>query len=289
MTAPAPNLSISQADLQALQKAGFTSKAPSLKPPRIACATEGKTKCGKTHWALYTPPEPLAFIMLDPGSLQLADKAMLRGRKIFPKFIAHDKKADQATAKKLWQEFREAVRLVMGIKGLRTLVIDTMTEAWELIRLAEFGKLTQVKGIHYGGINSEFAGLVDEMYYGRPDLNIILTQKVTKQYVKGAGEGDMGNWDGKTMEAKGFGELEYHVDLSLVHGFSKAKGFFFVTKESEATRFGPEFAGLKFEQEPKDECSFVELAQFIFRDEDQCRALGYDAVGADPEYWGLRF
>ena len=278
------------ADLKALEAAGFATKAPALKPPRIACATEGKTKCGKTHWAIYTPPEPLSFIMLDPGSIPIADKARQQGRKIYPKFIAHNKKANKEEAMALWREFRGAIRATMAIKSMRTIVIDTMSEAWEMARLAVFGKLTQVKGIHYGEVNSDFAQLVDEMYYERPDLNIVLIQKVSKLYTKNpAKDDDMGSWDGKSMEAKGFGELEYHVDLSLVHGFSKSKGFFFVTKDSEATRFGPEYSGLKFEQQPKDECSFVELAQYIFKDEATCRSMGYDPAGADPEYWGLKF
>lgn len=277
------------ADLKTLEAAGFNTKPPSLKPPRIACATEGKTKCGKTHWALYTTPEPVSFIMLDPGSIPISDKAIQSGRKIYPKFISHNKKANKDEAMNLWKEFRSAVRTVMGIKGLRTLVIDTMSEAWEMARLAAFGKLTQVKGIHYGEVNSEFASLVDEMYYGRPDLNIILVQKVSKLYTKTGDKDEMGSWDGRSMEAKGFGELEYHVDMSLVHGFTKGAGFFFLTKDSEATRFGPEYSGLKFEQKPRDECSFVELAQFIFADEDKCRKMGYDPVGADPEYWGVKF
>jgi hypothetical protein len=284
-----PDLSISVADLKALQNAGFSHKPPALKAPRIAAATEGKTKCGKTHFALYTPPEPLAFIMLDPGSLQLADKALAKGRKIFPKFIAHNKKASKDEGVALWKEFLEAVRLILQLKSIRTLVIDTITEAWELARIAYLGKLTNVKGIHYTEVNSAFSGLMNEIYYTRPDLNLILIQKVKKQYVKsGSGDNDMGNWDGKSYEAQGYGELEYLVDVSLVHGFNKSDGFFFTTKDSEATRFGPEFSGLKFKQS-SEECSFLDLATHIFKDEAQCKDLGYDPIGADPEYWGMKF
>ena len=279
------NLVIPASDLQALKAAGFTPPTPKpLKPPRITIASEGKTKNGKTHFAVMTPPDPLAYIMLDPGALQLADKAIARGRKILSKYIAHSKKESQDEAKKLWQEYRASIRAVMGAKNIRTLVIDTIDEAWELLQMAEFGKLKQNNKFAYGALNAEFSGLIDEVYYGRPDLNVIYIRRVKKLYVntKKANGDDESGWDGKSMEPKGYKDLDYMVDMSIVHSF-KGGQFQFETKTSEATRFGGEYSGLTF---IGDECSFPELAMYIFKDAETSKALGFQD-GSDPELWGI--
>jgi hypothetical protein len=268
-----PNLNtlvIPASDLNALKAAGFTAPTPTKKKtPRITVATRGKTKNGKSHWALMTTPEPIGYLMLDPGALELSQKAVNRGRKIFPKYIEHSKKAEQEAAKVLWGEYRKAWRAIMATKSIRTLVVDTIDEAWELIQMAEFGKVKQNNKYAYGPLNAEFGGLIEEAYYSRPDLNIVLIQKVKKEYV-----GD--NWDGKSMKPAGFGTLDYLVDLSISHYF-KEKKFGFTTLANEATRFGPQFAGLDFFDE---ENSFTDLALHIFKEHPD-----YDAVGADPEYW----
>lgn len=270
-----------QADLNALKLAGFTEPDPIKKgPPRLSLATEGRTKMGKTHFAIMTTPEPVAVITMDPGTAYVAQKAKSQGRKIYTTFIEHHKKEDQVTAKASWTKYRQAWRTILGMKFIRTMVVDPISESWELLQLAEFGKLKQNNKFAYGALNAEFSGLIDEVYYVRPDLNTIYIQKVKKLYVKGRKKDDDtdmgGDWDGKSYEPQGFKNLDYQVDLSIVHEFQKGK-FAIRTKDSTATRFGGEFADLVFGQE---ECTFVDLALHIFKD---------DPVGSDPEYWGWKF
>jgi len=263
------NGTISVNDLASLKSAGFAlPKKQADNPPRLSVLTTGKTKNGKSHWAYFTTPEPVVALMLDPGALPIIQKAVDSGRNILPRFINHSRKETQDAAKKLWQEYRSAVRAVLAAKSVRTLVIDTSQEAWELLRMAEFGRLEKVMGYQYGGANAEFGGLIDELYYGRPDLNTIYIDKSKKAYVDD-------KWDGKSMERRGFAGLEFQVDLSIHHYF-KSRKFGFEIDESEATRFGPQFSGLKFEGE---ECSFMDLAMHIYGDHP---------VGSDPEYWGIR-
>ncbi len=45
-------------------------------------------------------------------------------------------------------------------KEIKSIVIDTASEAWELVRLARFGKLTQVMPQHYGPVNTEFRDMI---------------------------------------------------------------------------------------------------------------------------------
>jgi hypothetical protein len=271
-----PTPSLSSTDLASLKAAGFTKpdKAAAIsKPPRISMGSRGKTKSGKSHFALMTTPEPITYITLDPGSVLLCDKAVAMGRQVYPKFIEHSKKETKDQAKVVWQDYRKALRAVMGAKGIRTLVVDTISECWDLLQMAEFGKTKQNNKFAYGDLNAEFAGLIDELYYGRPDLNMVFVQKLKKEY--GADD----KWDGKSYYAAGYSGFDYLVDLSITHHFGKNPTtgnpeFSFETLSTEATRMGGEFSGLRF---GGDECSFLDLALEIFKDHP---------VGSDPGYWG---
>lgn len=264
-----PSNIILASDLKLLQSAGFAQADPkkASTTPRLAVASRGKTKCGKSHWALMTTPEPVAYIRADPGSVQLVNKAVAAGRKVIDLHIPHDKKESQDEAKKYWQRYRNGWRAILQTKGVRTVAVDTISEMWELLQLAEFGKLKQNNKFAYGGINAEFGGLIEEMYYSRPDINIVLIQKLKKEYTDD-------KWDGKSYYAAGYNGLEYIVDLSIRHFFKK-KAFTFVTNEDEATRLGGNFSGLEF---TGDECSFNALATYVYSQ------LG-DPIGGNEEYW----
>ena len=265
----ATNGTISTSDLSHLKSAGFTVPVKGAdKPPRLSVLTQGKTKNGKSHWAYFTTPEPVTAIVLDPGTMPIVQKAIDAGRNILPIFINHSRKETKEEATKLWQQYRSALRAVMASKSVRTLVVDTSQEAWELARMKEFGKIDKVMGFQYTGLNAEYGGLIDELYYGRPDLNTIYIDKSKKNYVDD-------KWDGKSYERKGFSDLEFQVDLSITHYFKGGK-FGFQIDSSTATRFGPEFSGLKFDD---NECTFMDLAMTVYANHPQ---------GSDPEYWGLK-
>lgn len=258
---------------KSMLEAGFEVPKSIVAVPRLSVATRAPTKCGKSYWAIMTTPEPVAVIALDPGTNAVIDKALAEGRKLVVRRIAHNRKNDQATAKKLWFEFKAACLSVAHNKAIRTLVVDTCSEVWEMLRLAEFGKLSQVKGIHYGPINSEMDSFINELYYMRPDLNFVYTHKVKKNYIAD-------QWDGKSMELLGFGGIDYLVDLSITNYFmprsaTTPASFGFLTEGNTATRFGPAFSGLKFEGV---ECNFIDLALHIFTEKG-------DKVGSDPTYW----
>src|ERR1700685_3021178 len=56
------------------------SKArPSI--PRLAVSLEALDKCGKSHWAINTTPEPVALVVINDNTY-VYDKAIKAGRKI---------------------------------------------------------------------------------------------------------------------------------------------------------------------------------------------------------------
>lgn len=190
---------------------------------RLVVSLEAPEKMGKTHWAL-TAPDPIAVVATDTGSEEIVRK-FLRAyphRRIYVNNFAVPEKADKsemAEYHKEWKRMRDVIEAIRDDRYFRTIIGDTGTEIWELCRLAAFGKLSQVLPQHYVAVNAEFREVI-KMLYARPDLNVILTHKVKKQYVAGKEGKDV--WNGK-WERSGFGDLPYLVDVNLQLRFASKK------------------------------------------------------------------
>lgn len=179
-------------------------------PYRLILSVSGVEKSGKTHFAL-TAPEPIVYIDADLGSEGVVEPFIRAGKQVISFPIRLEKnlaigKASEVKARydPVWQDFKKKVATACKL-GTGTIVIDTATEMYELCRLAEFGKLTQVMQRDYGPVNSEWR----EVIYGIFDspLSCVLIHKL----------GDA--WrDGKTtgaLELKGFRDTPGLVQCSV--------------------------------------------------------------------------
>lgn len=254
-----------------LEEAGFTSTRETPRPLRIALSTVGGEKSGKTHFAVMTMPDPLAIISLDTGADEIVDKARAAGRVVYhhriliPRFkVIADQKA-QAAQRELygpyWDKLRHSVDAIAAAKQIRSAVLDTFTEGYEVARLAYFGKLAQVKPQHYVEVNAETRNLVKGLYDERPDLNLALIHKVKKEYREGkSGES---NWTGR-YEMAGFGDINYIVDLIIHHGYDITARRFTVTVPKVPgncnCRFGDHVVGFELPGEANLPCDFPTLA-----------------------------
>jgi AAA domain len=182
--------------------------------PRLIMSSSSKEKKGKTHFGIHTTPAPVALIDFDLGTEGVVNKKT-SGRVIIHKQFNLAKRAaleDRKVKREEWEEEHHAclhtIRACVASPLIRTLVIDTGTEMWELARLAEFGKLEQVKSHHYGPLNREFREIIQSVY-ARKNLNAIFTHKVKKEYV-----------DDKTtgkVERAGFGDMPFLVQCNIEH------------------------------------------------------------------------
>ena len=68
-----------------------------------------------------------------------------------------------------------------ALKQARTIVIDTGTELWELLRLAEFGKLAAVLPHQYAAVNQQMTRLIKLAYDS--DANLLITHKLKAQWI----------------------------------------------------------------------------------------------------------
>lgn len=250
-----------------LVEAGF-EEADTTTYPRLIVASASREKAGKTHFSIHTTPSPVALIDFDLGTEGVIHKKD-SGRVIIHKQFNLAKRAaleERAVKREEWEEEHNAclrtIRVCVANPIIRTVVVDTATEMWELARLAEFGKLEQVKSHHYGPLNREFRQIIQSVY-ARKDLNAIFTHKVKKQYVDG-------DYTGK-MERAGFGDMPFLVQVNLEHYKTTPQHDLY--DEDEGPEFGvrvincrqnPEVDGQDDFIGPR--CSFKWLGRTIFPD-----------------------
>lgn len=179
----------------------FSKYQPKL--VRKACiSVEGREKRGKTHFAL-TAPGPIVYINLDEGLDRVQPNVKFPNLDLrvvdIPSFSRDghpDRVAEEAL--KVWEYLKEVH--VNALESARTVVYDSFTEMWELVRLARFGKLTQVQWFHYGPINREFHDFIRE--FSRHNANLILLHKVMAE--KDASGNATGGFDRKSFNHIGF-------------------------------------------------------------------------------------
>jgi hypothetical protein len=249
-----------------LLAAGFSAADPKTSLRWSVCTT-AKEKCGKTHWALATTPEPVYAIATDTGTKEIADKLVRdSGRRIYvttikpPKYAGNSSK--KAEYESTWDEIQKALRAVLAMKGRRTLVGDTWTEVHEILRIARLGKLTQVMPFHYGPVNREMSDLVKDIV-STPDLVSIFIHKVKKEYRENKKGED--SWTGK-WERSGFGDMPYLVDANLEHYYDRDTGEFGVRVLDCRQNMG--MVGIEY---PGEACRFDVVAS--------------EALSVDPEVW----
>lgn len=201
---------------------------------RLVLGVDGLDKSGKTTFAL-TAPKPLVYLDFDIGKEGVIDRApdadriltskpyMLRpseigwGESVDQKRVVAVMAAAEAELNRFRTTYLHALREpVMTIAGVptkaRSVVIDTGGEAWELLRLCEFGKLSQVKPHHYAQVNSLMRDLVRAAFDS--DVNVIWLHKLKSEWA-GGNDGGMGNKTG-ALERQGFKDMSYLVQANLL-------------------------------------------------------------------------
>jgi len=104
-----------------------------------------------------------------------------------------------------WEQMKRAFIACCKSPQVRSIVWDTATEVWELIRLARFGKLAQVLPVQYGPVNAEMRGLIRTAYDS--NKNFVMLHKMKAEYINDRRTGK--------YERAGFGDSEYLVQVNL--------------------------------------------------------------------------
>lgn len=210
------------------RKAGFAPIEEVRKQRRLMITTEGPRDSGKTEFAL-SGPGPGMVLCLDRGYDAVFDNKnppSTRRKDFFFKVVQAPvpTQAKQDIYLDYWRSFKQSFYEMLDNADVRTCVLDGDSDSWELQRLAEFGKLTQIPSIMYTGVNAARRALYARAF----DSNkiIIATNKVSKDYktvlddngdpVKKDGK-EVREWDGKSLKRQGFEDNGYLFAIRLRH------------------------------------------------------------------------
>lgn len=173
----------------------------------LIIVSQGKVSTGKSAWSL-TAPKPLIYMKMDRELRGEFVEGLLATPGVYqPKerlFLEDPKKFTQAEAVKAWGAFTGVWRDAMQDKALRTIVLDTASYAWILIRMMEFGKLSSVWMKEYERVNAPF----ESLFYMAEDYGkiIVAIHRVSEEYAKDPKTGV----DGRTgrWERKGYSRID---------------------------------------------------------------------------------
>jgi hypothetical protein len=233
-------------------------KRVTINPPdRLVLSIDSLPKYGKTHFCC-TAPGPIAFHNFDLGlegvvedfkdkeiynfEYQVPMSAMLPGSEF---------SSMASASEKVWKEYLRNFRDTLS--KMRTVVVDTGTEAWALVRLARLGKLTSILPIQYTAVNAEFRQLI-QLALGQNKTNVIFTHKVKDVYKDDKKTGE--------VERAGFGEIEYDVQtvLKATRDYTKAGvdqfGIEVAACRANLSATGKRFVGT--------DCTFAKVACAIY-------------------------
>lgn len=169
----------------------------------------GDTGTGRTTLAL-TAPGPIALFHASEKMEGIVQKAA-RDKEVRmhdfgavfvggPNKIASEASDILANMQATW---------VDAFSWAKTIILDTHTEAWELLRLARFGTLTpRGKVAHlYGPVNAEWRSMMSKRFRSQNRTNLIIIGQ-TKEYYKNDKP------TGRTVRA-GQKEVPFMVDVAI--------------------------------------------------------------------------
>lgn len=214
-------------------------------------------KEGKTHFVL-TAPGPIAVHNLDLGLEGVIDE--FPDKEIYPfqyeipmssMLPGSEFSSMSEAAQRVWKEFVGNFR--DSLSKMRTVVVDTGSEAWALVRLARLGKLTAILPVQYTAVNAEFRQLT-QLALSQQSCNVIFTHKLKDQYKNDKPTG--------LYERSGFGEIEYDVQtvINASRDYTKA-GIAQFSVEIAACRANLAASGTRF---TGADCTFSKVAQAIY-------------------------
>jgi hypothetical protein len=242
-------------------------------PPRhLIAAIDGLPREGRTHLSL-TAPYPLAYMQMDPGGDDVLHKFLpggefhRKGSKMFHSAYYVDVPPGLSPlevskiADRIWM--RSAKDFEVALPEMRTIVVDTCSEWFTCLKLARFGKLTQVMPEDYGPVYAEFRRLIRKAY--QHECNVLLLHKLKEEYTRDEkytnASGQARRVPGKktgNLVREGWNGLKYEVQIEARAFKDEDREF---NLEIVNCRQNPKLDG---EVLPQALCNFQNLAMAVY-------------------------
>lgn len=195
---------------------------------KLFLAIEGLPKKGKSTLAL-SAPDPIILFDIDGGMKGVIDQFLEEGKTIIqpldakgePEAFQHYEGVTQEVWLRTWERFRECFLDALKHKQAKSIVVDTETEMYQLVRLAYLGQLEKVRERYYGTVNAELRRLI--RLAKNSNKNIIFTRKLKPVYI--------GNDRTRDYTGAGFTDVDYEAEavVRVWKGRKKEEGLFGLT------------------------------------------------------------
>jgi len=229
---------------------------------RLIVSVEGTQKSGKDHFALTAPGDIYVHDFdfgLDGVIQKFQDK-----KKIFVAEYKLDIPAGTAiqdaadTARPVWEKFQD--NYYEGLKKGRTSVLDTATDSYEVLRMAEFGKLQQVMPHHYTPVNQAMKSMFRAA--SDTDSNLIVLNRMKEEWINKVVNGkEKGEKTGNWIMA-GYSGTYFEVQV-CTRAYKEDGQFKLLIFDC---RFNPDLEGMVLEG---DMLNFPMLGQLVFPDSSE--------------------
>jgi hypothetical protein len=186
---------------------GWGEAKEQTKRKRLIIASGGEEREGKTQFG-FTAPGPIACFPFDNNTPELIQKWLKMKKILIPnESLDYTEATAMQEWKPIWDRFEALWKDAVNSPSIRTIMCDTGTEAYELCRLAEFGKLAEVMPTNYARVNAKFKRLIDMTY--TTDKNIIFIHQLKDVYKNNNRTGE--------RQLSGYGLIGYKVQINLRH------------------------------------------------------------------------
>ena len=228
----------------------------------LLIGTDGWDNTGKTEFAL-SAPGPGIVICLDRGFDSVFDnpKPPKTRRDDFAFKVIKTPLPTQLTQPEYiaqWKAFYEEYKAALANPDARTVVLDGDSDSWELQRLAEFGRTTQVPSLQYPNVNAARKAMIARAWDS--GKIVISTNKLEVEYETKI------NDKGKDVQVKtgrerrqGFRDWTYLYNVHLRHLRNTDTGEFGVRilmAKADTSLAGLELWG--------EDCNFQSVVQTIY-------------------------
>ena len=161
-------------------------------PSRIIASIEGTDKTGKSHLAL-TAPRPIMYIDLDVGTEGVIHK--FQGEDLMVYQVEQPERLGSSQELmgrygEIWATVQDKISEALAMNE-GTLIIDTFTEAYDICRLAHFGKMSQVQPHQYGVAYADLREVMRKVHQSK--MSCILLHKMGNNF--NTGEPEMKGWN----------------------------------------------------------------------------------------------
>lgn len=228
---------------------------------RLLVGTDGWPNTGKTEFAL-SAPEPIMILCLDRGMDSVMDNPrppITRGRDIGYKVIPLPVQIlDTNHYLEVWRAFYDEYKKALDNPDVRTVVLDSDSDSWELQRLAGFGRLTQVPPLQYPAVNAARKMMIARAWDS--GKIVIGTNKLEQEYKQSTDpSGKVVSERTGNDRRQGFKDFDYLWQVQLRHLYDEQKqiwGLKIMRCKADTSLQGMELWG--------DDCNFKSLVMTIY-------------------------